>query len=218
VAPPDFNTAARRHYKDAQFLLGGDRWPNADHLAGVAAECALKAILLGYFGVTLNQGGKPIHPQGPKKRLGHINELWGELSQIVSGRAGPALTALLAGPAPFATWDVADRYSDGSAITELGARAHVNTAKAIMGMLQQALLTGAVPCSYDLTRHGHGHSTLPGKLPGTHAWMSFSSATSSGESLWSSMTLRGTVFPKAWWTTWAEVWPTPLAALSGRHM
>jgi hypothetical protein len=145
VATSDFKAAARRHYKDAQFLLGGDRWPNADHLAGVAAECALKAMLLGYFGVALNQRGIPQHPHNPRSTLGHVNHLWGELSQIVTGRAGPAFTALVAGPTPFATWDVADRYSDGSAITQQEARGHVNAAKTIIGMLEQAMLTGAVP-------------------------------------------------------------------------
>jgi hypothetical protein len=142
---PDFKAAARRHYRDAQFLMGGERWPNADHLGGMAAECALKAILLGYFGVALNQKDIPVYGQPPKK-LGHVNHLWTELSQVVSGRAiGPAFTALLAGPEPFATWDVTDRYSNGNAITEVGARAHVNHAKAILGMLEQAMLTGAVP-------------------------------------------------------------------------
>ena len=40
VASPDFKATALRHYRNAQYLLTGRRWPNADHLAGVAAECA----------------------------------------------------------------------------------------------------------------------------------------------------------------------------------
>jgi hypothetical protein len=44
TAPSDF-AAARRHFDDAQLLHGAQRFANADHLAGVAAECGLKAIL-----------------------------------------------------------------------------------------------------------------------------------------------------------------------------
>lgn len=46
---PRFQGGCARHYRDAQYLLTGRRWPNADHLAGVAPECRLKAILLGYL-------------------------------------------------------------------------------------------------------------------------------------------------------------------------
>jgi hypothetical protein len=143
--PPDYDAAARRHYKDAQFLFGGGRWPNADHLAGVAAECGLKTILLGYLGVTLNQRNMPVYGQA-NRSLGHINALWNELPQVVSGRTvGPAFTALLAGQSPFVNWTIDDRYSDGSAITQQDALGHINTAKAILGILEQAMLTGAVP-------------------------------------------------------------------------
>lgn len=145
ATPPDYATAARRHYKDAQFLFGGDRWPNADHLAGVAAECGLKTILLGYFGATLNQRNMPVYGQ-PNRWLGHLNALWNELPQVVSGRtAGPVFTALLAGQPPFVNWNIDDRYSDGSAITEQDARGHISSARAILGILEQAILTGTVP-------------------------------------------------------------------------
>lgn len=146
VAQPDFKSAARRHYRDSRFLLGDKRWPNADHLAGVAAECGLKAILLGYFGATLNQRKMPIW--GPSsKRLGHVDGLWGELPLIISGRAaGPVFTALVAGtPEPFAAWDVADRYSDGSGITEQQAQGHADKAEEILKILEQATITGVVP-------------------------------------------------------------------------
>jgi hypothetical protein len=111
----------------------------------VAAECGLKTILLGYFGVTINQRNMPVYGQ-TNRSLGHINALWNELPQVVSGRAaGPVFTALLAGRPPFVSWKIEDRYSDGSAITEQEARGHISTARAILGILEQAILTGAVP-------------------------------------------------------------------------
>jgi hypothetical protein len=146
VAPsPDYKAAASRHCKDAQHLVGWGRWANADHLAGIAAECALKAILLGYLGATLTPSNFPVHPQASGS-LSHVNRLWNQLPQMVSGRTvGPGFTSLIAGTNPFATWAVDDRYSDGNAITEGAARTHVHKAQAILGILEQAMLTGAVP-------------------------------------------------------------------------
>ena len=42
---PDFYNAFCRHASDADLLLECKRWANADHLYGIAAECALKALL-----------------------------------------------------------------------------------------------------------------------------------------------------------------------------
>jgi HEPN domain-containing protein len=59
-----FAEAARRHLADALLLHGENRFANADHLAGVAAECGLKAILLDHLGgVVVN--GMPTHPAKP---------------------------------------------------------------------------------------------------------------------------------------------------------
>jgi hypothetical protein len=125
--------------------VGWGRWANADHLAGIAAECALKAILLGYLGATLNSSNLPMHPQASKS-LSHVDRLWNQLPQMISGRSiGPAFTSLIVGTNPFAAWAVDDRYSDGNAITEGSARSHVLKAQAILGILEQAMLTGAVP-------------------------------------------------------------------------
>jgi hypothetical protein len=140
VANPDFKAAARRHHKDAQFLLDDKRWPNADHLAGVAAECGLKAILLGWFGVTLNARSIPVWGS---KKLGHVDELWNEVARIISGRSAPIFAALMVG-SPFANWHVSDRYSDGNATIEQDAIDHLDMAKKIIGMLELATLDGFV--------------------------------------------------------------------------
>jgi HEPN domain-containing protein len=142
VSTPDFKSAARRHYRDAQYLLDDQRWPNADHLAGVAAECGLKAIMLGYLGAKLNQQSKPVWGS---TNLGHVNQFWKELPLIVAGRTAPVFATLVAGPAPFANWDVADRYSDGNGITEQCSRDHLNNAKEVLEVLEQAIRDGVLP-------------------------------------------------------------------------
>jgi hypothetical protein len=147
VAPPDFKAVARRHYQDALYLLEGRRWPNADHLAGVAAECGLKAMLLDYLGATLDPWDMPVHPQATTKRqrLGHVNQLWGQLPLIVRGRSARPFTGLLTWQDPFNGWDIADRYSDGKAVSETDADGHVTTAGKILLMIQQAEVTGSAP-------------------------------------------------------------------------
>ena len=42
----DFYNAFVRHDKDADILWQHQRWANSDHHYGLAAECALKALLL----------------------------------------------------------------------------------------------------------------------------------------------------------------------------
>lgn len=44
--PIDYGDSADRHWLDAELLRGGRRTNNADQLYGLAAECALKAIMV----------------------------------------------------------------------------------------------------------------------------------------------------------------------------
>lgn len=145
VANPDFKMAARRHHDDARFLLGDGRSPNADHLAGLAAECALKAIMqLAPFNLAPNAKGILVGGQPAKKLQKHGTDLWKELAQIISGHSAPVFAALLVTQDPFANWDVSDRYSDGTAITQQDATAHLGTAGQFLVVLQQAALDGYV--------------------------------------------------------------------------
>jgi len=56
---PDFAAAAARHCRDADFLHTDNRFASADHLAGIAAECGLKAIILHFLGGRLTPAGVP---------------------------------------------------------------------------------------------------------------------------------------------------------------
>ncbi|MGH3546096.1 MAG: hypothetical protein ACRDPW_09260 [Mycobacteriales bacterium] len=144
-----FAVATRRHYEDAEFLFSGRRCVSADHLAGLAAECGLKAILLKCGEAKMNsKSGKPVlvaPNSGEEKSLGHVDELWNQLPLIVSGRSAKRFTALVARPAPFATWRITDRYSDGTTITAECARKHLDAAGQILGLLEQAEREGTLP-------------------------------------------------------------------------
>ncbi len=43
--PEAYGDAAKRHYADARMLAASQRYDNAGHLIGFAAECALKHAL-----------------------------------------------------------------------------------------------------------------------------------------------------------------------------
>ena len=104
----DFHRAAVRHCNDATFLAEGSRWPNADHLAGFAAECALKEMLIAFLGAQKTSGKPFSHVGGIKQEHGHLPALWGEAVALLQGRQMPA-TALLLAMNPFGTWSVHDR-------------------------------------------------------------------------------------------------------------
>lgn len=51
----DFLDAHERHWGDAERLFQAQRWANADHLYGMAAECGMKRLMLA-FGMPYDAG------------------------------------------------------------------------------------------------------------------------------------------------------------------
>jgi hypothetical protein len=139
--PVDFRDAAERHWIDAGFLFAKNRMANTDHLLGMAAECALKAIMLAR-GMGLRADGSP---EESEHRV-HINLLWDEFLTFSSNRdearyAGP----LLGDSNPFETWDVSQRYHHQSLFSRGGVEQHQSAAEKVMRILQLAVLDGVVP-------------------------------------------------------------------------
>jgi hypothetical protein len=143
LATHDFEPAARRHHEDAIHLCHHERYASADHLAGFAAECALKALLVGFLGVSAPSRGYPSDAQG--NRFGHLPGLWRQAELSAQGRVGARFLTLLTGTNPFLKWDVSDRYSDGSSITAGRAWAHIAAAGALVKIQERAKVFGAVP-------------------------------------------------------------------------
>jgi hypothetical protein len=138
--PPDFRDAAERHWEDATYLLADSRLANADHLFGLSAECALKAVMLG-LGMLLRPDGAP-QETGHRK---HIDKLWDEFIGFATGRGGVRYAAMLSGVSnPFADWDVAHRYVHRNHV--LGAAGMQHHAGCVMTrqVLDAALLDGVV--------------------------------------------------------------------------
>lgn len=138
----DFGASARRHLVDAEFLYAHSRSTNADHLAGLAAECALKALIAGYLGGHVNQQDLVFHPATGAIRK-HIDELWPEMSLIMQNRSANVLASLL-GSQPFEGWKVYERYCDGSHLTAATVTAHIAAARTVVQILERAELDGAL--------------------------------------------------------------------------
>jgi hypothetical protein len=154
--PPAFATASRNHYRAALLAAAKDLRISADHLAGLAAECAVKAILIDFLGSRLDARNMPEHPEvkyldrSRKKpqwtnKHGHLPELWEHLTAVAHRRRGGGSGALftqLIWKNPFADWDVADRYCDGTAITEADVDRHLKAAYALIAAHEQAGILG----------------------------------------------------------------------------
>jgi hypothetical protein len=149
-----FDRASRRHHADAIYLQDDGRLPNADYHYGFAVECALKSLLLRFTHTTM-KSTNPVKPSsarpvarradGKSKRLGHLPELWVDVTALLHGRSGSILSSVLMGSEPFSDWSVDERYRDGGAIAEADVNRHRVAAVQILSLHQQALISGVLP-------------------------------------------------------------------------
>jgi hypothetical protein len=138
IVTTDFKDAARRHWEDAELLGSHNRWPNADHLYGFAAECALKAVMVG-LGMQLGPDGKP-----PKPYAVHIHQLWDQFLIFANGKSQAGYAAMLQPSNPFKTWHESQRYGDSTGIGSADANAHRSGASQALGVLSKARQDGWV--------------------------------------------------------------------------
>lgn len=157
VQPPAFAAASRNHYRAATLASEKNLRISADHLAGLAAECAVKAILADFLGSRLNARnrlenaevatvkGAPGNRTRKPQEHGHLPELWEHLTAVAHRRRGGGSGALftqLIWENPFADWDVGDRYSDGTAITDSALDRHLKAAYDLIAAHEQAGILG----------------------------------------------------------------------------
>ena len=137
----DFGDAATRHWEDAELLRGKERWANADHLYGVAAECALKAVRVMLGMETKPDDGSPSESRHKK----HINRIWEEFSTFAAGRSEGRYSSRLPARTPFSDWDVAQRYAARCEFSEGRVTPHRDAADVARGILDRARLDGSLP-------------------------------------------------------------------------
>lgn len=135
----DFLDAAHRHLADARLLDREQRYPNADHLYGIAAECMLKAIMVA-LGAPVSSKGN-LHERAHKT---HIDLLWSEFCAFVGGAGGASYLPFPPGYRPFPDWDINQRYAPRAGFTDgwLHSKRRREDVHAIALVLEAALLDG----------------------------------------------------------------------------
>ena len=137
--PVDFRDASERHWDDAGHLFTHTRLANADHLFGLAAECALKAVMLA-LGMNLRPNGRPEDPYAI-----HINRLWDEFITFARGRGGAHYVAMLrGGQNPFDDWHVSQRYDHRTQFRQTVVENHRQASEETIRVLEAAILNGDV--------------------------------------------------------------------------
>lgn len=134
----DFHDAHDRHWQDAEKLYADSRWANADHLYGLAAECGLKRLMLG-FGMLLRADGVP---KGRDDRK-HADQLWVRYDAYrESHHTGTAYPV----PAvnPFGDWSIEQRYANQNGFDVTRVNAHRRGADVIRRLVSKARADGLI--------------------------------------------------------------------------
>jgi len=110
---PDMPAAARRHIEAAEALVDGSRRDVAGYLYGIAAECAIKSMML-------DAGMRPL--SSDKRRddpfYAHFPELRTLLRDVQLGRRGAILQRYIRDDRFLQYWDTSMRYCKGGEIKE----------------------------------------------------------------------------------------------------
>ncbi|MGL5109950.1 MAG: hypothetical protein ACRC7J_12915 [Vibrio ordalii] len=132
----DFLDAHTRHWVDAESLMQAQRWANADHLYGIAAECGLKSLML-VFGMPYDSVRN--QPDNSRDRV-HANGIWTRFQSYSNGRIGYALPA----NDPFSDWHVSDRYAKQSDFDLARATRHQAGAQLVCNLIKHAEQQGHI--------------------------------------------------------------------------
>ena len=134
----DFLDAHERHWDDAERLLQAQRWANADHLYGMAAECGLKR-LMQRFGMSVDAAGSPVD----RNDWRHASNIWARFESYRSGKAEGAGYALPASN-PFSNWDVSDRYAHQANFDQYRAQSHQAGTQLVCNLIKKAQQEGLI--------------------------------------------------------------------------
>lgn len=135
----DFHDAHQRHWDDAERLFQAQRWANADHLYGLAAECGLKRLML-VFGMTYDTVRDWPDEQKDRK---HANVIWARFESYRQGHYQGA-GYVLPGTNPFHDWDVSQRYAHQSHFDMARAQTHQAGAQVVHNLVKQAQKAGLI--------------------------------------------------------------------------
>lgn len=135
----DFLDAHERHWEDAERLFQAQRWANADHLYGMAAECGLKQLMRA-FGMSFDTARGQ-----PRKSLdrAHADGIWARYESYRCGHHRGAGYAL-PDPNPFSNWNASQRYAHQKHFDQARVQAHRSGADVIKELIKKARKEGLI--------------------------------------------------------------------------
>jgi len=133
----DFLDAHKRHWCDAERLFLAERYANAAHLYGIAAECGLKQLMVR-FGMLVNDlTGSP----KKKKDREHADGIWTRYESY-RGHSTEGVNYGLPDENPFNNWDISDRYAHQSNFDQTSVKSYQDGARAICELIKKARRDG----------------------------------------------------------------------------
>jgi hypothetical protein len=135
----DYIDAHERHWNDAELLFTGQRWANADHLYGMAAECGLKRLMQA-FDMPFDTG-KDRPAKGSD--CSHADGVWARYESYRSGHIRGA-GYILPTNNPFADWNISQRYAHQNHFNQVRTMAHQTGASQVCQLIKKAILEGLI--------------------------------------------------------------------------
>lgn len=135
----DFSDAHGRHWNDAEKLFMEQRWANADHLYGMAAECGIKRLMLAFGMPYDTTTDKP----STRADQTHANGIWDRYDSYRSGHHQGAGYALK-NSNPFSSWHVAQRYAHQNQFNQVIAATHQAAALEVHQLMKKAEIEGLI--------------------------------------------------------------------------
>jgi len=135
----DFLDAHHRHWDDAERLFAAQRWANADHLYGMAAECGLKRLMQA-FGMPFDSVRD--RPANQLDRV-HADGVWARYESYRCGHHRGA-TYVLPPVNPFDNWNASQRYAHQSLFDAARATSHQIGANQVRQLIKKARWEGLI--------------------------------------------------------------------------
>jgi hypothetical protein len=133
----NYRDAAVRHFTDGETLSGVKRYANADQLYGLAAECSIKAVMVGLGMQVTNNGAPRDHAHKV-----HMPELWMAFQSFADGRLASRYLEPLPHLNPFDDWKVDQRYWASAAFGGPRTKNHRDAAALCQESMELAVLDG----------------------------------------------------------------------------
>jgi len=135
----DFHQAHDRHWLDAEFLLGDQRWANADQIYGFCVECGLKKLMLA-FGMNFDSNRDM--PASSDDRV-HADKIWPRYEAYRCGHPAGTKYALPI-TNPFDDWSANQRYATTVSFDAARTSRHQTAASQVRQLIKQAEKDGLI--------------------------------------------------------------------------